>query len=571
MPALNNKQTAVNREKATMTGGVCHPPSSRDPRVRKSRPPTARAGVLLGLVLGLALFGLVGPPRAALAAGATPIVHGAIDTPHDSTADHTAYEELTGPFTDGPSVTAACLHCHTNAAKQLHQTTHWTWHYDNARTGQAGLGKRNVVNNFCISIESNWPRCTSCHIGYGWEDASFDHGSETAVDCLVCHDTTGTYTKPATLAGHPDPALDLAEVARNVGPTSRATCGACHFNGGGEDGVKHGDLDTSLIQPDFALDVHMDANGLNFQCATCHTTGGHQVTGSRYAPTAIDPVGIDVPGHTDQTRATCESCHGQTPHERRSKLNDHTDRVACQTCHIPAFARGARMTKVRWDWSTAGRMTADGKPFHEEGAHGYTTYTSKKGDFVWGADVPPDYRWFNGTIRYTKPGDTIDPDGVVVLNAVEGAADDPDSRIWPFKVMHSRQPYDAGQSVLALPHVFGKDDTAFWTNFDWPKALTAGMAAQPVPFSGAHDFVDTETYWPITHMVAPKEEALSCNECHAGNGRLADLTGFYMPGRDTFPWLTTVGWGLAGLTLLGTILHGLIRLAASIRARARRG
>ncbi|MBB4285320.1 tetrathionate reductase family octaheme c-type cytochrome [Roseospira goensis] len=505
-------------------------------------------------------------PGAALTALlATPLVA------DESTADHTAYDELDGPFESGPEVTAACLECHVNAARQLHDTTHWTWSFDNPATGQAGLGKRNVVNNFCISVQSNWPRCTSCHIGYGWEDAGFDHTAETAVDCLVCHDTTGRYVKTPTAAGHPDPAVDLADVARNVGPTSRATCGACHFNGGGEDGVKHGDLDTSLIAPNFALDVHMDAAGLNFQCATCHTTGGHAVTGSRYAPKATDTVGIDVPGHTDETRATCESCHGQTPHEDHSKLNDHTDRVACQTCHIPAFARGARKTKMWWDWSTAGQLAEDGTPVTETDADGYTTYTAKKGTFGWGADVTPEYRWFNGLIRYTRPGEPIDPSGVVTINAVEGAASDPDARIWPFKVMRSRQPYDAGHGVLALPHVFGDDDTAYWGNFDWPKALEAGMRAQPVAFSGSYGFVETETWWPLAHMVAPKDDAVGCNECHTKHGRLAALTDFYMPGRDTYGWLTLAGWGLAGLTLLACVLHGVVRIGAAIRSRLRTG
>ncbi|WP_299441007.1 tetrathionate reductase family octaheme c-type cytochrome [uncultured Rhodospira sp.] len=545
-----------------MPGGVCHPLSGRDVW---SGLVMAAGLCLAAIVAGVPSVGHADPQGAIGSTGAW------VTTAENSTADHTTFEELKGPFADGPAVTEACLHCHTNAAKQLHQTTHWTWTYDNAVTGQTGLGKRNVVNNFCISIETNWPRCTSCHIGYGWEDESFDFTSETAVDCLVCHDTTGDYVKPPKDAGRADPSLDLADIAQHVGPTSRANCGACHFNGGGEDGVKHGDLDTSLIEPTFALDVHMDAAGLDFQCATCHTTGGHEVTGSRYAPKAVDRTGIDVPGHTDDTRATCESCHGMTPHPQQSKLNDHTDRVACQTCHIPAYARGDRLTKIAWDWSTAGRLTDAGDPFTEHNEHGYVSYTSKKGHFAWAGNMTPEYRWFNGVIQYVKKGETIDPSGPVTLNAPAGAADDLDSRIWPFKVMRSRQPYDAGRNVLALPHVFGKDDTSFWNNFDWPKALQAGMALQPVGFSGDYGFVETETYWPLNHMVAPKEDAVACNECHKKGGRLGALTDFYMPGRDTYPWLTVTGWGLAGLTLLATIVHGLARIVATVRRRTRGG
>lgn len=33
-------------------------------------------------------------------------------------------------------------------------------------------------------------------------------------------------------------------------------------------------------------------------------------------------------------------------------------------------------------------------------------------------------------------------------------------------------------------------------------------------------------------MVAPKQHALKCDDCHSRKGRLAGLKGFYMPGRD---------------------------------------
>jgi len=45
-------------------------------------------------------------------------------------------------------------------------------------------------------------------------------------------------------------------------------------------------------------------------------------------------------------------------------------------------------------------------------------------------------------------------------------------------------------------------------------------------------------YWPVNHMVSPKEQAVKCVECHTReNGRLANLTGFYIPGRDYNPWV----------------------------------
>lgn len=499
-----------------------------------------------------------------------------------TTADHSKFKELQGPFTTGPEVTKACLQCHTEAAHQIQQTTHWTWAFRHPVTGQ-DLGKRNVINNFCVATATNWPRCTSCHIGYGWkDDAGFDFAAQQNVDCLVCHDTTGGYRKFPTGAGHPTYEAkefppgsgnvwqppDLARIARNVGPTSRETCGACHFYGGGGDAVKHGDLDSTMATPGKALDVHMAPDGLNFQCSTCHTTGSHQVSGSRYVTKAVDRIGIDVPGHTDDTRATCESCHGMGPHDE-GKLNDHTDVVACPTCHVPEFARGGKKTKMWWDWSTAGRLNDQGKPFKLKDADGYDTYDSQKGDFVWKANVQPEYRWFNGEIRYTLLNDTIDPSGIVPINSIGGGAGDPDSRIWPFKVMRGRQPYDVGNRILAVPHLFGKDEAAFWGpgKFDWQKAIAAGMEGRNVTFSGEYGFVETEYYWPITHMVAPADEALGCESCHAEGGRLAGLTGFYLPGDGRHAWLGTVGWSLAGLTLLGVVVHTLLRLLGARRQR----
>ncbi len=297
----------------------------------------------------------------------------ALERSSPSTADHSQFKSLQGPFASGPEVTEACLGCHTEAAKQLQKTTHWTWEYDHPDSGQK-LGKRHVVNSFCGSVSSNEPFCTSCHTGYGWDDMrEAPPAAENQVDCLICHDTTGGYKKSPTGAGHPiyeykDPVdgsvirkTDLSHIAKNIGATSSSNCGSCHFYGGGGDNVKHGDLDSSLLTASHSLDVHMSKDGANFQCADCHTTSSHSVTGSRYSSNARDMLGIDVPGHTDQTRASCESCHGNAPHEQ-AKLNQHVDQIACQTCHIPEFARGGVATKTWWDWSKAGKLDKDGKP-----------------------------------------------------------------------------------------------------------------------------------------------------------------------------------------------------------------
>ena len=505
------------------------------------------------------------------------------DTATQSTADHSQFKELQKEFASGPEVTQACLSCHNQAAKQLHKTNHWTWAFDNELTGQK-LGKKNVINNFCVATASNWARCTSCHIGYGWKDDSFDLTLEQNVDCLVCHETTGTYKKFPTGAGHPNytpkkwppkkgklrPPPDLTKIAQSVGEPTRSNCGACHFYGGGGDGVKHGHLDSSMHNPSKSLDVHMDATGLNFSCQTCHTTGGHEIAGSHYATKASDDRGVVIPGQKDQNRATCESCHSSKPHpdESNVKLNDHTDKLACVTCHVPEFARGGRKTKMWWDWSTAGKKGPDGKPLVIKDKQGYDTYNFKKGEFIWDANVEPEYYWFDGEIQYTLLEQTLDDSGVVPINSIKGSYDDEKSRIWPFKVMRGRQPYDKGNKIFGVPHLFGKDEDAYWKSFDWNKAVAAGLKERGFEYSGELGFIETEYFWPVTHMVAPAEDSLACDSCHSQGGRLQDIEGIYIPGQDRKNWLDLLGWLVVIVTLGVVMLHGFGRIVA---ARKRNG
>ena len=497
-----------------------------------------------------------------------------------STADHSQFEVLQQSFASGPEVTKACLSCHNQAARQIHTTKHWNWQFFNEKTGQL-LGMKNVVNNLFISVSSNLPFCTRCHIGYEWTDERFDFSAEEQVDCLACHDTTGTYglkrmhlrkakcsgchvaydrKKVRDVMGKPD----FSALAMSVGKTNRASCGSCHFRSDGGDGVKHGDLNSSLIEATREVDVHMATDGLDFTCTTCHETDQHRVPGSRYVPVSKDLRGMDVVGGS---RATCESCHGLEPHPESAnpKINDHVDRVACQTCHIPEFARGGVATKTYWDWSTAGRLDDKGKQIVKRDDQGRIVYSTKRGAGRWAENVVPDYVWFNGTVEHVSLGDKIDPGKLVHLRDLGGAADDPRSRIWPVKTLLGKQPYDVGNSTLAAVHFFGKDDDAYWTGFEWEKSVAAGMKAAGQDFSGKFDFAETETHLPLNHMVAPAEDALSCESCHDKNGRLEMVSGVYIPGRDANPFLDFGGIAMILGAFFGVCGHGVARIVMKRR------
>lgn len=553
------------------------------------------------------------PPNPEQVANPGPVIKRKSNT----TADHSKFKGLQGPFASGSEVTQACLKCHNNAGHQFMKSIHWTWKYTHPKTGQK-LGKRRLINNFCTNARGNEGMCAVCHASYNWSEATakthFDvtDQNQKNIDCLVCHDSTGAYYKTPPTRGNPAcavmfeglPQMDLAKIAQNVALPSRANCGACHFNGGGGDGVKHGDLDSSLKHPSRSLDVHMDEKGLNFACTKCHLTKKHVVAGSRYDMLAKDTGGTGKPGMRRDV-ASCESCHGNTPHPNTKilgiKLNSHTRKVACQTCHIPALARGGVATVVDWDWRTAGKLNEKGEGFQEnnyhqgDGNHRHT-YRSIKGNFVYGETwstkdterlkkqraeakkdgehkeehykyptedrkLLPHYAWFDGTMKYTTIDTKFDPaKQPIEINGFSGSYKDPKSRIWPFKRMHTVQPYDKGNNTLVYMQLWGEGDKAYWGNYDFDKAITEGMRRNGIPYSGKRGFIETYSYWPTTHMVAPKEKALKCGECHSKNGRLANLTGFYMPGRDGLPWLDFIGYLILIGAIGGVILHAILRL-----------
>jgi octaheme c-type cytochrome (tetrathionate reductase family) len=315
----------------------------------------------------------------------------------------------------------------------------------------------------------------------------------------VCHDTTGTYKKIPTGAGLPDEKVDLEKVAQSVGKTSRATCGACHFFGGGGDHIKHGDLDSSLGAPVREMDVHMGTDSLNMTCSSCHKSQDHVIPGKALSVSLSGSMTMD-----------CSDCHTPSPH-KNAMYNKHSERVACQTCHIPTFAR-TLPTKVWWDWTTAGKDVKD--PPKDQ--WGQELYNKMKGDFKWAKDVVPVYMWFNGSVDRYLLGDKIDPSKLVHLNYPKGDRNDKQAKIVPFKVMRGKQSYDAENKTIAIVHLFG----GYWKHWDWNKAITDGMAAAGLPYSGKYGSVETDMYWKVNHMVVPKGKALKCNDCHGEKGRL---------------------------------------------------
>jgi octaheme c-type cytochrome (tetrathionate reductase family) len=405
-----------------------------------------------------------------------------------------------GDFKTGQDVTRACLECHKDSAFELMQTTHWTWESKPFvapwREGSVTIGKINQINNFCIGSQGNENKCMSCHAGYAWEQGrEAQQANPENVDCLACHADPGLYGKGTF--GNPADGVDLLAAARSVRATTRENCGKCHFDGGGGNGVKHGDLDESLYFPDQALDVHMGGKH-NLQCSDCHVTRKHQILGRSLADNyIIDPA----------EQVSCEQCHVGKIHSDE-RITTHLAAVACQTCHIPAIAR-EEPTKTTWDWSKAAQ---------EGRADDHYEYLKIKGEFTYESNFAPEYLWFNGNnvYRYLL-GDKIASEGPTYINKPAGDIKDANAKIFPFKLHVAKQPYDTLHRHLLQPVTSGEG--GFWTTFDWNKSFEMAVPITGLAYSGQYDFTETHMYWATTHMVAPASKALQCDACHSAAGK----------------------------------------------------
>ena len=186
--------------------------------------------------------------------------------------------------------------------------------------------------------------------------------------------------------------MDIVQAARNVHLPNRRSCLSCHAYAAGSDCGKRGDLGTGSIAPPKNVDVHMSPEGEDFNCQRCHQTINHQMLGR----------GLDLRPSERFEKMTCLSgnCHSARPHDS-SRLNNHTYRVACQSCHIPLYAK-LNSTEMARDW---------GNPVWAQGMFG--GQGGYKPEEIRQANVTPTYHWYNGTSQVYATGQVaaLNPNG----------------------------------------------------------------------------------------------------------------------------------------------------------------
>lgn len=210
--------------------------------------------------------------------------------------------------------------------------------------------------------------CGQCHIG-GQYQAPLGEimpgyrtlGQEKdAIDCLICHAVAYDMNKKQVITdrnGRLRWGQDRSmKAAMSITTPTAQNCLRCHQHNFGGD-IYVDSLDASYMQSLLNLgaerpriqhpgskrgtpyspswDVHA-AGGVS--CIDCHTTEGHLIAKGTHTTTMM---ANDLP----DVEVTCEKCHSDKPHQNGINmsvdlaefLNVHTEKVACQTCHIPSL------------------------------------------------------------------------------------------------------------------------------------------------------------------------------------------------------------------------------------------
>jgi hypothetical protein len=192
-----------------------------------------------------------------------------------------------------------------------------------------------------------------------------------------------------------------------------------------------------------------------------------------------------------------------------SEIDRHTARVACQTCHIPFYAKDAsdspatEATEVHRTWLDSHSSSAPFHPAADKANH-----------------LIPSYRFWNRLNENYLLHDVakIDPaTGRYPTSRPHGWVGDPLSKLYPFKYKTAQQPIaNRTSQLIAL------DTSVFFATGDPGSATEQGLVNMGLTASEPYSWIETDTYQMLNHEVSPDDDALDCDDCH-GNGARMDL------------------------------------------------
>jgi len=417
-----------------------------------------------------------------------------------------------------------CLTCHRTSATEMYQGVHYQWMGSGAKmtTGPAKQGKMDsldgasALNAYCINVLGGWKACGACHAGTGAKPVATttpDDAQLASIDCLMCH-KNGTIATPyartrnaTTGLFEPNVGVDMNNVVRTVIKPVRNTCLGCHAKAGGGDAVKRGDIAlASGTTADANYDVHMATSRGNLTCQACHKFTNHKVAGR----------GSDLRPLDSTTAVTCSSttCHptknSLTSGHTTTDVNHHIGRVACQTCHLPTYAKNANDT-------TATEATETNRTW--EAYEWNATLLRNEPLPTKANDITPKYAFWNGTSWGNNLTDAavIDPTtGFYKISRPNGAITDAaGTKLYPFKYKTAQQPLDTTTGKL-----IGLSTASFFADGNYVTAINTGLANMGRT-GDAWKTVTTDELQVLNHQIPPASgNVLPCAACHKNTARI---------------------------------------------------
>jgi hypothetical protein len=145
-------------------------------------------------------------------------------------------------------------------------------------------------------------------------------------------------------------------------------------------------------------------------------------------------------------------------------------------------------------------------------------------------DLTPVYKFWNRYSNNYVLYDTavIDPEtGFYPTSRPEGAIDDIDSKLYPFKYKTAEMPITtASQQLIAL------DTSVYFATGDGDAAAQQGIINMGFASNTPYEWIYTDTYQLLNHQVSPGTQALDCSDCHGSTTRI-DLPAMGYTLKDT--------------------------------------
>jgi len=433
---------------------------------------------------------------------------------------------------------AICQQCHMDRVNEMFNSLHYQMMGSAAKmangatrpqqgkldkdAGGTLLAGKSAVNAFCINMLGNFDNlgaCSPCHVGRGARPSpQISQQQLDNIDCLLCHqkaykrkkDTgTGTYIPDAA-----NMSITMDQTIQTVHKPERANCLQCHAKAGGGDAVKRGDLAmASGATADRHYDVHMATTGANLQCQSCHNTMNHKIPGR-----GSDLRPLDTDTAVSCSTSACHPAKSTATGHATLAVGRHVNKVACQTCHIPVFAKDAsdtvssptstEATEMNRDWRVAEWSIANNR---------YEAYRDTANN------VTPVYKWFDGTswgYNLLDPVSKYDDNGAIVISMPQPGdffSQESPNKLTPFKYKTAWQPITAWGSGDFLIPLSTSKYFAGPDNYD--AAVTEGLVNAGYPATTPYATVQTSELLMLNHQVSPAADSvLQCASCHTIQG-----------------------------------------------------